>query len=144
MRATSLSSAGPVRARPTRGCEARTRGSHSPIHKHKTWTKSRGPVTALAGRGSSALDRLTVRLADETGAVGKYGNLGTLANRADETLADVIRSRGGGASQVKQLQSGYGELTLRGLSERASSGDREAARAIKMAKQAGSQGKGGR
>jgi hypothetical protein len=87
---------------------------------------------------------LAVRLADETGAVGKYGNLGNLSSRADETLADVIRSRGGGASQLRQLQTGYGERTLGELSDLAASGDREAVRAIKMAKQAGSQGKGGR
>ena len=38
----------------------------------------------------------------------------------------------------------YGEHTLGELSDLAASGDREAVRAIKMAKQAGSQGKGGR
>jgi len=82
-------------------------------------------------------------LRDETGAVGKYGNLGDLAGRADEKAADVIRSRGGGASQVRQLQTGYGELTLGQLSTLAAKGDREAIKAIKMIKQAGSQGKGG-
>jgi hypothetical protein len=87
---------------------------------------------------------LWARLADETGAIGKYGNLGNLASRADEKLADVIRSRGGGASQVRQLQTGYGELTLGELSDLAAAGDRDAIAAIKMAKQAGSQGKGGK
>jgi hypothetical protein len=76
--------------------------------------------------------------------VGRYGNLGRLAERADETAADVIRSRGGGASQVNQLQTGYGHRTLGELSDLAARGDREAIKAIKMAKQAGSQGKGGR
>jgi RHS repeat-associated protein len=99
---------------------------------------------ARVAKGSGALDRLAVRLADEIGAVGRYGNLGNLASRADETLADVIRSRGGGASQLRQLQTGYGERTLGEISDLAASGDREAVRAIKMAKQAGSQGKGGR
>jgi hypothetical protein len=94
--------------------------------------------------GGGILSRLGVRLADETGALGRYGNLGKLADRADETVADVIRSRGGGASQVNQLQTGYGELTLGELSDLAAQGDREAVKAIKMAKQAGSQGKGGR
>lgn len=98
----------------------------------------------LATKGGGALDRVAVRLADETGAIGRYGNLGKLADRADEPVADVIRSRGGGASQVNQLQTGYGQRTLGELSELAARGDREAVKAIKMAKQAGSQGKGGR
>ena len=96
-----------------------------------------------AEEGGGFISRLGARLADETGAVGRYGNLGNLAGRADETLADVIRSRGGGASQINQLQTGYGELTLGEISDLAASGNREAIRAIKMAKQAGSQGKGG-
>ena len=87
MRATSLSSAGPVRARPRRGCEARTRGSHSPIHKHKTWTKSRGPVTGenvgesqytrqiagldgnLAAIYDSQTSQATFQLADPKGSI---------------------------------------------------------------------------
>lgn len=97
-----------------------------------------------AEAGGGFLSRLGVRLADETGALGRYGNLGKLADRADEKVADVIRSRGGGASQVNQLQTGYGELTLGELSDLAAQGDREAVKAIKMAKQAGSRGKGGR
>lgn len=80
----------------------------------------------------------------DAGAVGRYANLGSLAKRADESLAEVIRSRGGGASQLRQLQTGYGEMKLGELSRMAAAGDREAIRAIKMAKQAGSQGKGGR
>jgi len=98
---------------------------------------------ALAVKGGT-LDRLAVRLADETGAIGRYGNLGNLSSRADETVADVIRSRGGGASQVRQLQTGHGELTLGEISELAASGDRQAVRTLKMVKQAGSPGKGGR
>jgi RHS repeat-associated protein len=87
---------------------------------------------------------LRTLISDETGAVGRYGNLGNLAGQAEDTVADVIRSRGGGASQVNQLQSGYGELTLGEVSELAASGDREAEAALKMVKQAGSQGKGGK
>ena len=97
-----------------------------------------------SGASSGSLDRIAVRLADETGAVGRYGNLGKLSDRADETVADVIRSRGGGAKQVNQLQTGYGERTLGEISDLAARGDREAVKAIKMVKQAGSQGKGGR
>jgi RHS repeat-associated protein len=94
--------------------------------------------------GGNLLSRIGTRLADETGAIGRYGNLGNLAERADETVADVIRSRGGGASQVNQLQTGYGQLTLGEISDLAAQGDPEAVRAIKMVKQAGSQGKGGK
>ena len=94
--------------------------------------------------GDGFLARLGVRRRDETGARGRYGNLVRLSNRLDEKLADVIKSRGGGAQQLRQLQTGYGELTMRELSEMAARGDREAVRAIKMAKQAGTQGKGGR
>jgi RHS repeat-associated protein len=70
--------------------------------------------------------------------------LGNLAGRADDTLADVIRTRGGGAGQINQLQSGYGQLTLRKVAELAARGDAQAVKALKMAKQAGSQGKGGK
>ena len=72
-------------------------------------TGSFNPFTGgRAAKAGGKLDRLAVRLADETGAIGRYGNLGKLADRADETAADVIRSRGGGASQIKQLQTGTG------------------------------------
>ncbi len=90
------------------------------------------------------LRRIATRLADETGTIGRYGNLGNLAERADETVADVIRSRGGGASQINELQSGYGQLTLGEISDLTARGDPEAAKALKMVKQAGTQGKGGK
>jgi hypothetical protein len=102
-----------------------------------------GSLGVTAAKSGGFLDRLVVLLTDETGAVGRYGNLGNLADRLDETVADVIRSRGGGASQVQQLESGYGQLTLGELSDLAARGDRQAVKAIEMAKQAGSQGKGG-
>src|SRR5689334_19544387 len=70
--------------------------------------------------------------------------LGNLSGSADETAADMIKERGGGASQVNQLQSGYGQMTLRELAHLAVQGDSEAEKAIKMVKQAGSQGKGGK
>lgn len=70
--------------------------------------------------------------------------LGNLAGDADKTAADMIRARGGGASQVNQLQTGYGQMTLRDLAHSAVGGDAEAEKAIKMIKQAGSQGKGGK
>jgi len=57
---------------------------------------------------------------------------------------DVIRSRGGGASQVRPLKTGYGQMTLGELAQKATAGDREVEKALKMIKQAGSQGKGGK
>ena len=70
--------------------------------------------------------------------------LGGLADFADMTAAAMIKQRGGGASQINQLQSGYGQMTLRDLAHAAVNGDKEAEKAIKMIKQAGSQGKGGK
>jgi YD repeat-containing protein len=46
-----------------------------------------------------------------------------LLTGSNETVADVIRSRGGGASQVNQLQTGYSERTLGEMSELAAKGD---------------------
>jgi hypothetical protein len=68
----------------------------------------------------------------------------SLASRSDETVADVIRSRGGGASQINQLQTGIGQETLGSVAQEAVDGDEQAAKAIKMVKQAGTQGKGGK
>jgi hypothetical protein len=70
--------------------------------------------------------------------------LGGLAGRADETVADVIKSRGGGASQVNQLETGYGQMKLGDVAQRAADGDPQAVKALKMVKQAGTQGKGGK
>jgi hypothetical protein len=56
----------------------------------------------------------------------------------------MIRQRGGGASQINQLATEYKTMTLRDLSHLATRGDREAEKAIKMVKQAGTQGKGGK
>lgn len=70
--------------------------------------------------------------------------LGGLAGRADETVSSVIKSRGGGASQVNQLETGYGEMKLGDVAQRAADGDPRAVKALKMVKQAGTQGKGGK
>jgi hypothetical protein len=56
----------------------------------------------------------------------------------------VIRKRGGGAKQVGELQTGYGELTLGEVARRAVAGDQDAEKAMKMVKQAGAQKKGGK
>jgi hypothetical protein len=71
-------------------------------------------------------------------------SLGNLAGDADETVSEMIRLRGGGAGQVAQLETGYGQLTLREIARRAVNGDPQAIKALKMIKQAGTQGKGGK
>lgn len=70
--------------------------------------------------------------------------IGNLAGSADVSAADMIRLRGGGASQINQLATEYKTMTLRDLAHLAVRGDREAEKAIKMVKQAGTQGKGGK
>lgn len=70
--------------------------------------------------------------------------LGNLAGDADKTVYEAIKSRGGGGSQVHKLQTGYGELTLGEAAELAVNGDAKAGEAIKIVKQSGSQGKGGK
>jgi RHS repeat-associated protein len=62
--------------------------------------------------------------------------LGNLASRAKEKVADVIRSRGGNAANVRQAGP-WAEKTLAETAKAASSGDGAAATAIKIAKQAG-------
>jgi hypothetical protein len=63
---------------------------------------------------------------------------------ADKTVSQAIRIRGGGASQVNELQTGMGEQTVRAVAEDAANGDEQAIKAMKMIKQAGTQGKGGK
>ena len=70
--------------------------------------------------------------------------LGNLVDSADTSAADMIRQRGGGASQINQLSTEYKTMSLRDLAHLAVRGDREAEKAIKMVKQAGTQGKGGK
>lgn len=70
--------------------------------------------------------------------------LGNLADDADKTVSEMIKLRGGGAGQVAQLETGYGQLTLREIARRAVGGDPQAIKALKMIKQAGTQGKGGK
>ena len=47
-------------------------------------------------------------------------------------------------SQINQLQTGYGQKTLEELAQPAVDGDKHAEKAIKVVKQAGAQGKGGK
>ena len=61
--------------------------------------------------------------------------LGNLASRAEEKVADVIRSRGGSASNVKQAGP-WAQKTLGETAKAAVKGDATAETAVKIAKQA--------
>jgi hypothetical protein len=62
--------------------------------------------------------------------------LGGLSNRAEEKLADVIRSRGGNASNVREAGP-WAQKTVAETAKAATGGDKTAETAIKIAKQAG-------
>ena len=98
--------------------EANNEDHKSRLHRAQVWHASAGELAGI-------LDQLAVR----SGRI--------IRSRWPP------RSRGGGASQVNQLQSDYGQLTLGEVSDLAARGDPQAIKAIKMAKQAGPQGKGG-
>jgi hypothetical protein len=59
---------------------------------------------------------------------------------------DALRARGGGARNVRGagLQDSMGQWTLRDLARAAHNGNKQAYSWLKMIKQAGSQGKGGK
>ncbi len=67
---------------------------------------------------------------------GGRKRIGGLVDLKDVTAADAIRQRGGGQSQVNQLQTGYENLTVGELANRAAAGDKEAEKALKIIKQA--------
>jgi len=62
--------------------------------------------------------------------------IGDLLDLKDVTVADAIRERGAGASQIRQLQTGYEEKTVGEIANLAAQGDKEANKALKMVKQA--------
>lgn len=66
--------------------------------------------------------------------------LGNLADRANEKVSDIIRSRGGKQSNVNRLQTDIGEMTLGEAAKKAAQGDKAAKQAIKMSKQANKKG----
>lgn len=67
---------------------------------------------------------------------GGLKKLGNLVNLKDDIIADAIRERGGGQSQVNQLQSDYQNMKVGELANLAAEGDEEAETAIKILKQA--------
>jgi hypothetical protein len=54
----------------------------------------------------------------------------------DMTAADAIRARGGGASQVNQLETGYAQKTVGEIANLAAQEDKAAKTALKIIKQA--------
>ena len=66
--------------------------------------------------------------------------MGNLADRANEKVSDIIRSRGGKQSNVNRLQTDIGEMTLGEAAKKAAQGDKAAKQAIKMSKQANKKG----
>jgi hypothetical protein len=73
-----------------------------------------GTLIDRAAEGESARPPRAVR-----------GRLGSLLDRADESIADLIRERGGGARQIGRLRTGYGEwqVTTDSISDVAEFGD---------------------
>ncbi|MDM8519436.1 hypothetical protein QUF64_05260 [Anaerolineales bacterium HSG6] len=67
---------------------------------------------------------------------GGRKRIGGLIGLKDMTAAEAIRQRGGGQSQVKQLQTGYELKTVGELANLAAEGNIEAKRAIKIIKEA--------
>lgn len=67
---------------------------------------------------------------------GGQKKLGNLATLKDLDIAEAIRQRGGGQSQVDQLQTDYQNRRVGELANMAAEGDTEAETAIKILKQA--------
>jgi hypothetical protein len=69
-------------------------------------------------------------------SAGARKKLANLASRAGETVRDVIRSRGGTASNVSKARP-WADKTLGEAAQAAANGDPSAETAVKVAKQAG-------
>jgi hypothetical protein len=67
---------------------------------------------------------------------GGQKKLGNLATLKDLDIAEAIRHRGGGQSQVDQLRSDYHNKRVGELANLAAEGDADAETAIKILKQA--------
>lgn len=62
---------------------------------------------------------------------GGQKKLQSLVNFKDMTIAEAIRLRGGGQSQVEQIRTDYRSLKVGDLANRAATKDMEAEKAIK-------------
>lgn len=67
---------------------------------------------------------------------GGEKKLGALVNLKDVVIADAIRQRGGGQSQIAQLRTDYQTQKVGELANLAAEGDADAETAIKILKQA--------
>jgi hypothetical protein len=67
---------------------------------------------------------------------GGRRQIGNLVSLKDVTAAEAIRQRGGGQSQVEQLETGFGQMTVGELANLAAQGDAAAKTAMKIIKQA--------
>lgn len=68
--------------------------------------------------------------------LGGLKQLGSLVDLKDNLIADAIRQRGGGQSQVNQLRSDYQNFKVGELANLAAESDEDAETAIKILKQA--------
>lgn len=137
--------------RPARGCDGIARHQR-PIQQLPACTfrgvPNNGGTWCCAAEETRAAvvsaSRARRRIRRCTGTTPAAKSLGNLVDRQGETVADVIRSRGGDAGRVGQLQTGYGQKTVGAVTEFAAKTDGEAVKATRMVNQAGSQGKGGK
>lgn len=67
---------------------------------------------------------------------GGRKRLGNLVDMKDTNIADAIRQRGGGQSQVDQIRTDYQLIKVGELANLAAEGDAEAKTAIKILKEA--------
>jgi len=67
---------------------------------------------------------------------GGKSKIGNLINLKDVKASDAIKQRGGGASQINRLETGYENKTVGELANMAAAGDAEAETAMKIIKQA--------
>jgi hypothetical protein len=79
---------------------------------------------------------------------GGQKQIGNLADMKDMKLADAIKQRGGGQSQIQKLNNppsgNVGQMSVGEIANAAAREEAWAVAAMKMLKQAGSQGKGGK
>lgn len=99
-------------------------------------------VQLSAGQSGDTGPRGTGRVGADSyaGSGGSLRNLGNLQNRANERAADVARSRGASGSNIREMGP-WANKSLREVSEAARAGDRSAAKALKIVKEADRLGK---
>jgi RHS repeat-associated protein len=107
---------------------------------------------AASAQESAAIQRAEAQLKAARGVKLTRGGqraIGGLADMKDMRLADAIRERGGGQSQIQLLDNPPGgesvaQMTVGDIANAAAQREEWAVQALKMLKQAGSQGKDGK